>query len=136
MVVTTLQFLVGQSPVFAAKQNGNTRLTFERSRDGSQLARIYQRPGNMTLTCTGTENQPTIRLCLIQGRHHAGLFKDIGRTRGSGIGIRMWKALGLYQTKITDTHILHRSRDTTDITGMGCVNQYDSDVIRHREARR
>ena len=130
MEMTSLQLVIGQAGIFTTEDQSDLRALpglFHHFQAG--FTRIQQRPGNASITSTGTKYQSATGQGLLKGGDHLGALQDIGGTGSPRIGLMGRKHPGLHQHQPRQAHVLHGTRSPADIAGVAGIDQDDTNVL-------
>jgi myo-inositol-1(or 4)-monophosphatase len=91
-----------------------------------RLGRQIPAPG------TQSAREARSRKRIVQCINHGCRAKHIGRTRSTGVGVRVWEPARLHEHEPVQTHRFHRTSRRADIARMAGLAKHDTNAAEHR----
>jgi myo-inositol-1(or 4)-monophosphatase len=124
--VAKIEIIVMQTRFLGAKYSGDLALfPFQHHALGT-IPRTHGGPPESSRACTGTRHIDAVRQRFGEGGNNHGGIQYVGRPRCTGDSLVVREMPGIHERQITQAHILHRTRDSADISGMCGSYEHDS----------
>jgi len=112
------QFLVGEPGALGTEQDCGRAAHAHLEYAGGGFVQVERAEILVAWARGGRGDVPTIFDCGTDAADDPGSFQDIGGPGRAGTRIRVRKRLGTYQDEFGQGHVLHRTRDRPDISGV------------------